>query len=661
MIRRSSLVLLAVLFAVGAKAQDPVLMKINKKPVYKSDFEYLYHKNNAEGAIDQKTLTEYVDLFVNFKLKVEEAKTQGLDTVPTFVREYKNYKNQLAHPYLDDAASTNTVAQEIYKRLGENIEVSHILVRFSSEKMLPADTLEAYNKAKMIRERLVGTKKKKAENFEAVALETSEDPGVKMGEKPGYLGWVSSMVFVAPFEDAMYGLKTGELSQPVRSRFGYHLIKVHDRKPNPGEVNAAHIMFSFPIPEKMNGKPTQAESDSVRAIADGVYKRLQAGESFGELCKEFSSDKPSVAKEGNIGWFGFTSRLPQSFKDAAFALKNTNDYSAPFITPFGFHIVRLLDKKQPETYTESEARIKEQLKSSDQYSKVLTLEDVNLKKVLDYKLDQATYNKLLQLSTQYFPLDSVFIEKTKNDNASLFTIEGKSFSVSDFSSYLQMSQGAPSVLSTEVLASSVENFVRMNLKDIQYKELDQKYPEYARLAQEYHDGILLFDVMNKEVWDKASTDTLGLEKQFKANKAKYVWDAPKYKGMVVHAKDQQSLDKVAKFAKKYKDTDKLLEALKIEAKKDSTIQIRVERGVWAKGENSFADKLVYKTGGEVKENASYPLHTIYGKMIKAPETFFDIKGLVVADYQDALEKEWMQALKAKYPVEIDEEILKTVK
>lgn len=655
---RITYLILATIFTIGGvSAQDRVLMKINNKPVYKSDFEYLYHKNNTDGAIDKKSLKEYADLFVNFRLKVEEAQAQGLDTVSSFVREYQNYKSQLAQPYLEDTVSSRQVARMIYDRLGNNVEVSHILVKFQGDRVFPADTLAAYNKALKIRERLT---KKKPEKFEDVAFEVSEDPGAKMGAKAGYLGWVTSMLFVAPFEDAMYSMKSGEISMPVRSRFGYHIIKVHNVQPNPGDVNVAHIMFGYGQLRPQE-KPSKAVLDSVNAVAQSVYQRLLAGEDFNALCKEFSSDKGSAQRNGDLGWVSMTSRFPQEFKDESFALKNAGDISKPFTTDFGFHIAKLLGKKDPETWAQSEAKLKNQIRSTDLYPKVLALEDIKLKKILDAKLNQTEYNKLLALASTAYPTDSAFLSAIQGNTALLLTVGDKAFTVDDLANYITSSPAAMSPVSTELLTDFVDNFTRQQLKDIENANLDKKYPEYARLSSEYHDGILLFDVMNKEVWEKASTDTLGLENQFAKNKAKYAWATPKYKGMIVHAKDQSALDKVAKFAKKEKDTDKLLELLKAEAKTDSTLLIRVERGIWAQGENTYVDNYIYKQNVEVKENIAYPLFSVYGKMMKAPASYLDVKGLVVADYQDLLEKEWLSALRAKYPVEIDEAVLETVK
>lgn len=661
--RKTLFSLLMASLSLGAMAQDKVLMKINNKPVYKSDFEYLYHKNTEGSASKPMDVKEYVDLFVNYRLKVEEAENQGLDKDPKFINEYKSYRNQLVRPYLEDTTSINVVAKDIYDRLGQNIEVSHILIAFdrSKETLLPADTLAAYNKAMEIRARLFGTKKKKAESFEVVAFEASEDPGAKMGERAGYLGWTTSLMFVAPFEDAMYALNVGDISMPVRSRFGYHLIKVHNKRQDGGEINAAHIMFSYPSVKRRGDKPTQAELDSVQQVAMGVYAKLQAGGSYDELCKEYSADKVSAQKGGDLGWFSFTSRFPRVFVDQAFSLKKEGEYTKPFATEFGYHIVKLLGTKPRESWEQSATGVKDMLKRSDFYTKVLAEETKTLEKDFKTTLDVGEYAKLQTIANQYYPTDSLFAAKVVDKNATLLSVADQRFPVGDFTTYL-LQTPVQSNMSTDALTLALDAFKKQQLEKAHEASIEKTHPDLVRLSQEYHDGILLFNVMNQEVWDKALKDSVGLEKQFNDNRSKYVWDQSKFKGVAVVAKDQASMDKVAKLYKNIKDTDKLVEELKVVAKNDSTLQIKVERGVWAKNENSYVDKQIYKLKDvTVKENAKYPIYQVFGKMLKKPESFKDIKGPVVSDYQNWLETTWIKSLKDKYPVVIDEEVLKTVK
>ncbi|GAB6010748.1 foldase protein PrsA [Viscerimonas tarda] len=636
---------------IYAQAKDAVLMKINNRPVTKSEFEYLYNKNNSSS---QQSLDEYLKLFIDYKLKVEEASTQGLDTLKVFLSEYNNYKNQLTQPYLLDTVSEQTVARKIYDRMGENIEVSHILIRLPNEgRLLPKDTLAIYEKAIAVRNQLTG---KNAKSFEAVALENSEDQGVSQSERPGYLGWATSMMFVAPFENGMYATKTNEVSMPVRSAFGYHLIKVHNRRPDPGKLNISHIMLNYPQRE-----PTAQETDSVRKIADEVYARLKAGGNYAELSDQFSGDRQSAEKAGNLGWMQTGTRYPQSFMDAVFTLKDTGSFTTPVATSFGFHIIRLNEKADRESWAESKAKIIKQLENSDLSEELTSLKIKNLAKNVDYKTDNAVYNNLLSLANANFPLDSASISITSQDSRTLLTVGGKKYSVADFTAYLQKNGNFRQNLSTEFLARSFDTYLLANLKAAYTLSLEDKYPEYRNLLHEYHDGILLFNVMNEEIWEKAANDTTGLVNYFNTNKSNYKWDSPHYKGRIVYCKDEATLKAAKDIASKNKQNPDIDALIKSSFNNDSINLVSIKKGVWAKGENQFVDAAVFKAGPEPEPVASYPFYFVDGRLINAPEDYTDIKGLVVSDYQELREKEWMQSLRDKYKVEVDRKVLRTVK
>lgn len=635
-----------------SQTQNPVLMKIKDRPVTKSEFEYLYHKNNTSS---QQSLDEYLKLFIDYKLKVEEAITQGLDTTKTFLSEYNNYKNQLIQPYLLDTISEQIIAKKLYDRLGENLEVSHILIRLPSDRrMLPKDTLAAYEKAISLRNELFG---KKAKSFEEVAIGNSEDPSVSQTDRPGYLGWATSMMFVSPFENGMYSTNVGEVSMPVRSMFGYHLIKVHARRPDPGKMDVAHIMISFP-----QRNPTEAQRDSVKKIAEEVYSKLKSGSDYAELSEQYSSDRASADKGGNLGWIQTGTRYPREFMDAAFTLKNAGDITTPVETAFGFHIIKLNEKEGRESWAEAKDKIVRQIGGSDLGEEVYTLKMEKLTKGINYQVDKNVYNSLLALTSTYFPLDSTSLSLTSIDNRTLLTIGDKKYSVADFTKYMEQNGNFRYNLSSDFLIKSFEKYILDNKKEAYIASLPSKYPEYNNLLREYHDGILLFNVMNEEVWEKAAKDTLGLTKYFNENKSKYKWDSPRYKGRIIYCKDEATLKAAKGIAGKNKNESDLDAILKSSLNTDSTSVVFSRKGVWAKGDNQFIDVDIFKVKGiEPEPIKNYPYYFIQGKQINSPEEYTDVKGMVVSDYQEYREKEWIQSLRDKFIVEIDEKVLETIK
>jgi len=631
-----------------AQSQDPVLMKINNRPVTKSEFEYLYHKNNTSV---QQSLEDYLKLFVDYKLKVEEAMALGMDTTKSFVTEYNGYKNQITQPYLTDTVSELILAKREYDRLGENIETSHILVRFEQKGLLPKDTLAAYEKALSIREKLFA---KKPMSFEQAAKEYSEDPSANMSERPGYLGWATAMTFVSPFEDAMYAAKTGEITMPVRSMFGYHIIKVHNRKPDSGKVKVAHIMFSYPQKDA-----TKAEKDSVKKVADDVYAKLLAGGKYEDLCMEYSSDQGSAGRGGSLGWVRIGMGLPSEFLDTAYTLKDTGDISKPISTTFGYHIIKLEDRAPRDSWEESKGQLVGQLKRGDLVYQLTSLGIQRLAEENQYKVDESGREFILSLANNYLPNDSVFISTLQSSEKELLDINGKKYTVKDFSEYLPTANSRFNV-STDYVSKALEGFIFSKLKDSHIASLGNKYPEYRNLLKEYHDGILLFNVMNEQVWENAATDTLGLINYFKANNAKYKWDSPKYKGNIVYCKDENTMKAAQKLVKKYKGDD-LNNYLKAELNNDSVSFVFARKGIWGKGDNKFVDVAAFKLKEAPEPMKDYPLYFVTGKMLSAPEDYLDVKGLVISDLQEQKEKEWLEKLRSKYQVEINDAVLSTIK
>ncbi len=425
----------------AAQATDPVLMKIDGKDVKKSEFEYIYNKNNSSSSMDKKSLEEYLTLFKNFKLKVVEAESLGLDTTRAFVNELAGYRRQLAQPYLTDKTADEQLTREAYERMKENVEVSHILIRLP-EAPTSADTLAAYKKIMDIRNQLVkpavtakgGKAAKPAvvdkSLFARLAEKYSEDPS--KADNKGYLGYISAFMTVYPFELAAYNTPVGQLTQPVRTDFGYHLILVHSRRNDPGQVQVAHIMKTN-RPKNDSISAEVAEADAHQAI-QALYEKVRQGADFGKVALESSDDRTSAVKNGELPWFGIN-RMIREFETTAFAMKEKGDISEPFKTRYGWHFIKLLDKKGQESFDQKKAEIVRMF-MRDQRAEGGKIQMVRkLKNEYNYTEDTQALNEMIALADKAgFPSDSAYQVAAANMVKPLFKLDGESLFAERFCS-----------------------------------------------------------------------------------------------------------------------------------------------------------------------------------------------------------------------------------
>ncbi len=634
---------IALSCSLFAQTTDPVLMTINGKPVLKSEFEYIYNKNNSNNSLDKKTLDEYVDLFINFKLKVEEAKAQGIDTTASFKNELAGYRSQLTKPYLTDQTVDEQVLKEAYDRMKEDVDVSHILIRIP-QNATPADTLKAWNEINDIAKRL------KKEDFGKVAKEVSQDQSAE--QNLGHIGWISAFRTVYPFETMAYNTPVGSVSKPVRSAFGYHIIKVNGRRNSQGEVLVAHIM-------RFTSQGDDAGNKKAKEMIDSLYQRVKAGDDFGELAKKYSMDKGSAVKNGELPWFG-TGRMVPEFETAAFALKNVGDVSAPVQSAYGWHIIKLLDKKGLESYETIKADLERKVKRDERGNRGQEAFLQKLRGEYNFQVDNANLQDFVKLLNNKTLADSTYKADISKLNKPLFSFAGNNFTQTDFADYLKKSSGTDKSIPSEIIDGKFNAFANSKLLLYEDSQLEKKYADFRNLMQEYHDGILLFEVSNREVWEKASKDTAGLDNYFKEHKADYTWEKPHYKGKVILCKDKQTY-KIAKSIVGKSNIDSIDKYL-TKRLNDSIQYVRIEKGLFVQGDNKAVDKYEFKTKDKFVPTKEYPYVFVVGKMLKKiPEDYTDVRGLVTADYQEYLEKEWIKALRDKYPVKVDQNVLKSVK
>lgn len=629
--------------------KDAVLMTIGTNKVTVAEFENVYKKNNTKEAAanDPKSLNEYVDLFVNFKLKVKEAEALQLDTAKAFKEELAGYRKQLAQPYLTDKDVNEKLLQLTYQRLQEDVHASHILVKVA-ENALPKDTLEAYNKIMKIRERIL-----KGEDFNKVAAEKgiSDDPSSK--DNRGDLGYFTALQMVYPFENAAYTTKVGQISLPVRTRFGYHIVKVHDRRKAQGEVLVAHIMVKTP--------PTMSVEDSLNARTKitEIYNKLKAGAKFDELATQFSDDKTSAKKGGELIWFG-TNKMPLEFEKASFALKNKGDFSEPAKTKYGWHVIKLIDKRGLPAFDNMKNELKEKVTKDSRSQAGRTSLIAKLK--AEYK-----FKENITARQEFYKIIDSTVFKGTWDKAKaaglqqpLFTLNDKAITQTDFAAYIASHQSKRPVMDIKMFVNQLySQFVDEQTIAYEESRLDKKYPEFKALMEEYHDGILLFELTDRKVWSKAVKDTTGAKEYYEKNTTKYMWDE-RADASVYSCSDAKAAQEVRKMLNAKKSEKDILAAIN----KDSQLNLQVETHLFTKGENEFVDKN-WKAGisNDIVSEKDKKTVIVLVNKIEAPsvKSFQDARGSVTADYQETLEKEWLEELRKKYVVTIDKNVLATIK
>lgn len=642
--KKLCLVLCFVLFLTSVYSQNKhreVLLTINDKEITKEEFQRIYDKNKKNLSTGEVTsVKDYLDLFINFKLKVYEAEKLGLDTTQSFINEFQGYKEQLASPYLLDQETNQRIIREAYDRMQYEVKASHILIKLSPDA-LPEDTLEAYEKAMEIRQRVL-----KGESFESVAKGSSDDPSVK--NNGGDLGYFTVFQMIYPFENAAYNLEIGKISKPVRTRFGYHIVQVTDKRKARGQIKVAHIMLTVPrgtTPEVANEK---------KKLINELYHRAKQGEDFAALAKEYSDDKGSARNGGELPWFG-TGRMVKEFEKAAFELKFNGEISKPVRTGFGWHIIKRIDRKEIPTFNEAETEIAFKV-ARDQRAEFARESMINkLKK--EYHFTEVDQNMPVKYDTieHVYVLSQKYLSKEANLNEVLFSFLDKEYTEKDFANYVKRKTGNKELTAYDY-KKLYDEFVENKILEIEKLRLEEKYPEYKFLLKEYYEGMLLFEITDKKVWTRAAQDSAGLKNYYNNHKENYKW-GERWQGSLYFCSDEKILDKVTKiinkrsFGRKITNND-LLKQLNVNDE-----VLRIETGIFEQGENSVVDKLVWKQGGMVQDYV-----TLKGEIIK-PEVkkFEDCKGLVISDYQDHLDREWIKRLREEYNIQVNDSVLTTVK
>jgi peptidyl-prolyl cis-trans isomerase SurA len=633
-----------VLVASVAASPAAWVFTYGKDTVYKQEFERLLSKNkNSKEVPDEKAVREYLELYENFKMKVEEAKLKYLDTATAFKTELAGYRTQLAKPYLSDKKVTEGLIQEAYDRMKWEINASHILIN-CAENATPKDTLIAYNKILDLRKRY-----QKGESFDSLATKYSEDPSAVKNH--GLLGWFTAFHMIYPFETHAYTTPKGEVSMPFRTRFGYHILKVNDKRAARGEVKIAHIM------QRTGPSASEETIKDAKAKIDSAYARIMAGEAFGVAAEQYSQDEGSKANKGEMNWFGSFSNFPEEFKEVCFSM-NKGETSKPFQTQFGYHIIKILDKRGIPEQKEVEESIKMKIgrDSRAESSKLAVAQ--RIKKENNYKEYPANVKEFTA------HLDSNFIkglwipDTSKINNKPVISFNDKNYSEKDLALFVKVNQEAqPKASANVVMDGLFKKFSEEKALEYEESMLEVKYADFRNLMQEYHDGILLFDLTDKMVWTKAVTDSFGLEKFHDGNKDKYMWKE-RVRVFTYTCLNEKAKKEAMKMAVAGKSAD----AIKMQLNKKIAGTVVVSEQKTEKGEVASMDKLWDKKGvvDIPNEGTSYKFYVVEGIAAPEPKTLKEARGLVTSDYQNYLEKEWISTLRSKYPVTVNEETVKTL-
>ena len=487
-------------FVLISSAQD--VLTIADDNISLEEFKNVFYKNNHNADISADYLNEYMELFVKFKLKVREAQELGLDTIPSFVNELDGYRKQLAKPYLKNEEFDENMLTEAYERISFDVNASHILIAVD-EKATDDEVKVAEQKAITIKKDILDGKL----SFGDAAKKNSDDKSAVSNR--GELGFFTAFMMVYNFETAAYTTKIGEISNPVRTKYGFHLVKVNDKRKAVGQVKAAHIMFKTGQGADEN-KLNQAKEKINKAL-----QLLNKGEVFADVAERFSEDRSTAVKGGDLPAFG-VGKMVSEFENNAFELKNIGDISVPFRTEYGWHIIKLIEKEEIPSFDELKVELKRKIErdSRGDLSKKALYEKLNdIYNVINKPAVYTSFRKGAANSVATGTFEKL------NNNKTLVIIDGMSVSINKFSEYILAYQSVGSDIDAMYI-----DFVNEELLAYEESKLEEKYPEYKALLQEYREGILLFDLTNKKVWTKAVEDTLGLQAFYDAYKSNYTWE-----------------------------------------------------------------------------------------------------------------------------------------
>ena len=664
------------------KGQDEIVMEVGPEKVALSEFETTFRKNNDDKVITEQYLDEYAELYVDFKRKVLFAKEKQMDTSQTFIRELAGYRRQLARPYLTDKNAEVALVDQAYQRMKSEVRASHILLNLD-ENALPADTLVTYNKLMDLRSQILS-----GSSFASVAKANSQDPSAKTNG--GDLGYFSAFRMLYSFESVAFNTDKGDISLPFRTQYGYHILKVEDVRENRGEVKVSHIM----IEEREDTSPKEIVANQEKIVQ--LKEAFAEGKTFEELVK-FSADKSSAKNNGVLPMFG-SGQMVSSFEDAAFALQNVGDITAePVKTIYGWHFIKLLEKKSVPSFEDAKSDIERKIKRDSRSNQGKNALVKTIKKEYNFKENFSSSTKNDFYTSRQNRLDDVNLNYSSNlnpfykinfqnwdrstytnDGKTLFQLDNKNYTQDDFADYLEKNKTNTDPKTMVATINKMYNdWVEKTCLDYEDSQLENKYPEFKALMKEYHDGIMLFDLMDKKVWSKAISDSVGLKKYYDLTKENYVWGetvsastftclnqdvVDRLNSLINNRYSIRNLSKreldVISFGKGdqvYLSDNDIVNIINL----SNPNNISLENNDYSKGDSQIVDQKWSVGLTKSEEQLDGSINVVHINEIKSGniKIFEEARGSVISDYQDYLESSWKKELEEKYPAIIFKDVL----
>lgn len=629
--------------ALAWAAKDPVVMTVNGVDVPKSEFEYLYHKNSQQQ-LSPQPIDEYVEMFKLYKLKVADARAAGVDTTKSFLNDMRQYRVDLAAPYLADSVYLNSFVDETFRRSGEECELRHIMM---GKTRTHADNLVKYARLDSIRNVLLA-----GGEFDVLAINYSDDKSaVRNG---GNLGFNTVGHFPYDVETAAWTLKEGEISEIIESPVGYHIVQGGKHRPARGQVLTEHIMRMIPP-----GSDAKTEAEA-RAFIDSVYNVAVASpDNFEKLAAAHSDDKASARNGGRLPWFG-AGEMVAEFDSAAFALAD-GQISRPVRSQFGWHIIKRLESRGVASKEEIKPTVLARMANpqDDRFKLVRAQQTERLARKHKASVSSSMVDQMKK-DAGFGGIDSTFYAKYKAaplSRQTLLTIDGKSRPVESLMDFMKGYQQKDPQLSVMVLQNAIDNYYNNELKDAEMTWLEANEADYRNLLNEYREGSLLYEISVRNVWDRAAKDTEGLERYFSQHRDNYKWSEPHVKGLLVQTVNDTVAERI-----RTRMTELGGDTIVRTIIKEFPSQVKIEKVLVTKGTNPMVDNIVFGAEPVQPQNANFKTYFLYDfKVIDAPEEVSDVRGLVTSDYQNELEEAWIAELKSKYPVKVNEKVLKKIK
>ncbi len=493
------------------KLADQMLLTIEGDPVQAGEFIYVYEKNNFnnDSIYTPEDVNAYFELFKNFKLKIKAAKEEGIDTTRAFNQEYNGYKKQLLRPYLAETREQERLIKEAYDRMKYEIDASHILVEVPEEAS-PEDTLAAYQKMLEIHE-----KAKAGEDFEKLAVKYSDDPSSKINK--GRLGYFTVFQMVYPFESAAYRTPVDSVSDIIRTRFGYHILKVNDKRPYSGKVRVSHIMLL--TTRRENNEP------AIKEKIFEIHDQLINGADWDEMCRQYSEDARTKDKGGTLPFISLRQVNDEAFEDAAFSLQNIGEISDPVKSRYGWHIIRLEERQELEPFEKIKDAIAQKVSKDGRASLSKKAVIKKLKEQNDFREFEGVKEKIVATADSSLLEGKWIVPVEFPVIDTLFIIGEKPYTLGMAGEGIRKLQRKRNGLSPEQYINELlDRYEENSLLEYEEQAIARNNFEVKMLLREYYEGILLFDIMNRMVWNKAVQDTIGLKKYFEEHKENYYWD-----------------------------------------------------------------------------------------------------------------------------------------